>query len=210
MIMSDLHRYMWLKVSDVNAGAAETQESTKGPSPPQIAPKQSDSTSSTPNPIKAPFSLGTPFSISSYCFASSCPSGASLAAAATTSYMMSASCSLLCGSTVGKDRVNRLRVISELFLTPFPGWLSHKGNPITGWALCMLCHVVCFSCCSFVELTWSVVNADPAAPVSQSAQETQAVDKTATPPPHETPAIQGLQEGQHACCSQCCARILHF
>ncbi|KAL0053461.1 hypothetical protein WJX82_005982 [Trebouxia sp. C0006] len=38
-------------------GAAETQEDTKGPSPPQTAPKQSDSTSSTPNPVKAPFPL---------------------------------------------------------------------------------------------------------------------------------------------------------
>ena len=59
-MMSDLHGCMWLKVNDVSAGAAETQEDTKGPSPPQIAPKQSDSTSSTPNPVKAPFPLGTP------------------------------------------------------------------------------------------------------------------------------------------------------
>ncbi len=38
--------------------------------------------------------------------------------------------------------------------------------------------------------------ADPAAPVAKSAQDTQEVKKSPTPPPQETPAIQGLLEGQ--------------
>ena len=42
----------------LHAEAAESQEGTKGPTPPQIAPKQSDSTESTPNPVKAAFPLG--------------------------------------------------------------------------------------------------------------------------------------------------------
>ena len=43
------------------------------------------------------------------------------------------------------------------------------------------------------------VNADPAAPVTQSAKDSQEVDKTPTPPPQDTPAIQGLQEGKLDC-----------
>ncbi len=49
---------------------------------------------------------------------------------------MSASCSPLFGITVGKGRVGGLRVINELLLTPLPGWLLHKGDPVT---LCV-CH----------------------------------------------------------------------
>lgn len=40
------------------------------------------------------------------------------------------------------------------------------------------------------------VNADPAAPVTQGAKDSQELDKTPTPPPQDTPAIQGLQEGE--------------
>ena len=40
------------------AEAAESQEGQKGPTPPQFAPKQSDSTESTFNPIKSAFPLG--------------------------------------------------------------------------------------------------------------------------------------------------------
>ena len=43
-----------------SAESAETQDQMKGPSPPQVAPKQSDSTESTFNPVKSAFPLGTP------------------------------------------------------------------------------------------------------------------------------------------------------
>ena len=43
-----------------SAESAETQDQMKGPSPPQTAPKQSDSTESTFNPVKSAFPLGKP------------------------------------------------------------------------------------------------------------------------------------------------------
>lgn len=123
---------------------------------------------------------------------------------------MSASCSVLSRITVGQGRVLGLHAIDGLSQAPLPGWLFHQGNLLTRWALCMPGQVDCLSYWFFAELRWSVVYADPAAPISQSARETQEVDKTATPPPQETPAIQGLQEGQSACCSQRCACILYY
>lgn len=74
------------------------------------------------------------------------------------------------------------------------------GNP-TGNGLCVGYARWTVNPLFLAELTWCVVYVDPAAPVSQSAQEMQELDKTATPPPQETPAIQGLQEGQFVCCS---------
>lgn len=42
----------------VYAEAADSQEGMKGPSPAQTAPKRSDSTDPTPNPVKSAFPLG--------------------------------------------------------------------------------------------------------------------------------------------------------
>ena len=140
MMMSDLHRYMWLKVSNVNVGAAETQESTKGPSPPQIAPKQSGSTSSTPNPVKAPFPLGTPSSLFPTAL-HSFPSAASLAAAAVAaaaSSLLSASCSALSGIIVENGTVEGLHVINELFLTPWLAFTQEQFNDWMGFGYAML------------------------------------------------------------------------
>ena len=41
-----------------SAESAETQDMMKGPTPPQVAPKQSDSTESTFNPVNSAFPLG--------------------------------------------------------------------------------------------------------------------------------------------------------